>query len=102
MSWETIAKSARDWAVAPNLRDYDKTRRAFSWESALRELDGLPEGKGLNIAHEAVDRHANGPLRNHLAFRWLGKNGEVEDYTYFQLQTLTNRFANVLAESWRE
>jgi acetyl-CoA synthetase len=96
MSWETIAKSARDWAVAPNLRDYDETRRAFSWESALRELDGLPEGKGLNIAHEAVDRHANGPLRNHLAFRWLGKNGEVEDYTYFQLQTLTNRFANVL------
>jgi len=96
MSWETIAKSARDWAVAPNLRDYDETRRAFSWESALRELDGLPEGKGLNIAHEAVDRHANGPLRNHLAFRWLGKNGKVEDYTYFQLQTLTNRFANVL------
>ena len=54
------------------------------------------EGKGLNIAHEAVDRHANGPLRNHLAIRWLGKNGEVEDYTYVQLQTLTNRFANVL------
>ena len=96
MSWQTIGKSARDWAVAPNLRDYDETRRTFSWESALRELDGLPEGKGLNIAHEAVDRHANGPLRNHLAFRWLGKNGEVEDYTYFQLQTLTNRFANVL------
>jgi acetyl-CoA synthetase len=96
MAWQTIAKSARDWAVAPNLRNYGEARRTFSWESALRELDGLPEGKGLNIAYEAVDRHANGPLRNHLAFRWLGKNGEVEDFTYGQIQTLTNRFANVL------
>ncbi|HXQ25616.1 MAG TPA: acetate--CoA ligase [Candidatus Acidoferrales bacterium] len=96
MAWQTIAKSERDWAVTPNLQNYEDTRRTFSWESALRELDGLPEGKGLNIVHEAVDRHANGPLRNHLAFRWLGKNGEVEDFAFGQLQTLTNRFANVL------
>jgi acetyl-CoA synthetase len=96
VAWQTIAKSTRDWAVAPNLGDYDEARRTFSWECALRELDGLPEGKGLNIAHEAVDRHANSPHRDHLAFRWLGKNGEVEDYTYLQLQILTSRFANVL------
>ncbi|MBZ5694668.1 MAG: acetate--CoA ligase [Acidobacteriia bacterium] len=96
MAWQTIAKSERDWAVTPNLQNYEDTRRTFSWESALRELDGLPEGKGLNIAHEAVARHADGPLRNHLAFRWLGKNGEVEDFTYGRLHTLTNRFANVL------
>jgi len=96
MTWETIKKSARDWAVPPNLRDYDEARRTFSWESALRELDGLPENKGLNIAHEAVDRHANTQRRSKLAIRWLGKNGEVQDYTYGQLQELTNRFANVL------
>ena len=27
---------------------------------------------GYNITHEAVDRHANGPLRDKLALRWLG------------------------------
>jgi acetyl-CoA synthetase len=85
-----------DWAVAPNLPDYDATRAAFSWEAARGELDGLPGGRGLNIAHEAVDRHAAGARRDHLALRWLGKNAQVQDYTYADLRDLTNRFANVL------
>ena len=94
--WQTIGKSERDWAITPNLLDYDQARRIFSWEDARKELDGLPANQGLNIAHEAVDRHANGPRRDHLAIRWLGKNGEVQDYTYGQLRKLTSRFANVL------
>jgi len=49
------------------------------------ELAGLPGGRGLNIAHEAVDRHANGPRRDHLALRWLGKDGAVRDFTYVDL-----------------
>jgi acetyl-CoA synthetase len=73
-------------------------RRAFCWEDARRELEGLPGNQGLNIAHEAVDRHADGPLRDHLALRWLGKRGQVQDYTYRQLQKLTNRFANLLTQ----
>ena len=96
MAWEPIVKCSRDWAVAPNLQDYEQTRRTFSWEAARGALDGLPGNHGLNIAHEAVDRHAAGPRREHLAIRWLGKNGEVQDYTYRQLGDLTNRFANVL------
>ncbi len=97
MSWETIIKSRRDWgAVIPNLHDYGQVRAAFSWDRARRELDGLPGGKGLNIAHEAVDRHAAHARRDHLALRWLGKTGEVRDYTYASLRDLTNRFANVL------
>lgn len=96
MAWQTIVKSERDWAVPPNLPDYEQGRRDFSWDKARQELDGLPGGKGLNIAFEAVERHANGPRRDHLAIRWLGKNGEVLDFTYGELQGLTNRFANVL------
>jgi acetyl-CoA synthetase len=96
MAWEPIVKGSRDWAVAPNLQDYEQTRRTFSWEAARGALDGLPGNRGLNIAHEAVDRHAAGPRQEHLAIRWLGKNGEVQDYTYRQLSDLTNRFANVL------
>ena len=91
-----IVKTERDRAVTPNLRDYAEARRTFSWEQARRELDGLPGGKGLNIAYEAVGRHAGSPRRDHLAIRWLGKNGEVVDYTYGKLHELTNRFANIL------
>jgi acetyl-CoA synthetase len=97
VAWPTIAKTPRAASVAPNLLDYGRTRAEFSWEAARQELAGLPGGRGLNIAHEAVDRHAAGPRRDHLALRWLGKRGEVEDYTYGRLQELTNRFANVLA-----
>jgi acetyl-CoA synthetase len=96
MPWEPIVKSEPDWKVAPNLRNYEQARREFSWADARAELDGLPGGEGLNIAHEAVDRHAAGPRRDHLAIRWIGKSGAVRDFTYQQLSKLSNRFANVL------
>ncbi len=96
MVWKTIEKPQKDWAVVPNLVNYEQTRAAFSWETARRTLDGLSGGRGLNIAHEAVDRHATGARRDHLALRWLGKRGEVHDFTYGELGAVTNRFANVL------
>ena len=43
------------------------------------ELDGLPGGRGLNIAHEAVDRHAARAAGDTLALRWLGKNGGTRE-----------------------
>ncbi|GIK43553.1 MAG: acetate--CoA ligase [Chloroflexota bacterium] len=96
MDWKPIKKSFQQWAVQPNLRDYDQTRATFSWEAIRQELDGLPGGQGLNIAHEAVDRHAVGPRRDQLALRWLGRDGAVRDFTYADLQEQSNRFANIL------
>lgn len=93
-----IPKSPTGWRVVPNLVDYEQARATFSWERARGELDGLPGGEGLNIAHEAVDRHADGPLRNRVALRWLGRRGEVRDFTYGDLRDATNRFANVLRQ----
>ncbi len=96
MLWKPITKHANSWSVPPNLPDYDRTCRDFSWDGIRRELDGLPGGGGLNIAHEAVDRHADGPLRDHVAIRWLGSEGAVRDFTYGELKLLSNRFANLL------
>lgn len=96
MPWEPIVKSARDSKLAPNVPDYEHFRADFRWEQARAELDGLPEGRGLNIAHEAVDRHAAGKYRDRVALRWLGKNEQSRDITYGELSRLTNRFANVL------
>ncbi|MBX9792635.1 MAG: acetate--CoA ligase [Pirellulales bacterium] len=96
MTLEAIVKSPRDWAVEPNLREYDEARRRFSWSQARADLVGPEPGRGLNIAHVAVDRHAAGPAGDCLAIRYLAKSGAVEDVSYNRLRALTNRFANVL------
>ena len=82
--------------VEPNLIDYERSRREFSWEAARDKLDGLPGGRGLNIAYEAVDRHANGPLADKVALRFRDRRGQFADLTYRDLKRETNRFANVL------
>ena len=96
MAWQVIEKPNSEWTVIPNLVNYELACADFSWKTAEQELSGLAGQRGLNIAHEAVDRHAIGPLRDHLALRWLGKQGEARDYSYGDLYRLTNQFANVL------
>jgi acetyl-CoA synthetase len=94
--WEPIRKSAANGRVTPNLANYARGRAEFSWRGARAALDGLPGGRGLNIAHEAVDRHLAHGRGEHVALRWLGKGGDTVDYTYAGLAELTSRFANVL------
>jgi len=99
LTWKPIAKPpavASAWRVVPNLLDYAAARREFSWEAAARALDGLPGGRGLNIAYEAVDRHAAGPRRDRVAMRFLGKKGERRDLSYADLARQTSRFASAL------
>jgi acetyl-CoA synthetase len=92
---ESIQKRAL--ARPPNLADYDAFRREFSWDAARAALDGLPGGRGLNIAHEAVDRHAAGARRDQVAIRWLGLDGSRRELTFGDLARESSRFANVLA-----
>jgi acetyl-CoA synthetase len=66
----------------------------ISWDEARARLDGLPGG-GLNIAHEAVDRHAAGPRADRVALRWLGADDTRRDISYRELAALSSRFANV-------
>jgi acetyl-CoA synthetase len=92
-----IVKPASVGHAAPNLGDYAATCRAFTWAAARARLDGLPQGRGLNIAHEAIDRHANGPRADREALRWIGRSGARRTFTYADLQAATNRFANALS-----
>ncbi len=82
---------------APNLVDYEAERATFSWAAERAELGGLPDGRGLNIAYAAVDRHADGPYADRIALRWLGRDGAREDLSYARLAEQSSRFANVLA-----
>jgi acetyl-CoA synthetase len=94
--YATIHKDAASFAVPPNLADYRNACAEFTWEAARKGLSGLPHGKGLNIAYEAVDRHACGQRENKVALRWISKTGERRDYTYGALASSSNSFANVL------
>ncbi|MFN3216312.1 MAG: acetate--CoA ligase [Acidimicrobiales bacterium] len=82
-------------AVEPNLVDYESVRSAFSWDEARRRLAGLPDG-GLNIAHEAIDRHVDEGRGDVTAIRWIPRRGEPVDLTYGALREQTNRFADAL------
>ena len=95
MAWEPIRKRGVP-GIRPNLADYDETRRAFTWERARADLSGLPGGRGLNIAHEAVDRHASGFRAGAVALRCVGRHDEVTELTYEDLRRETSRFANLL------
>jgi acetyl-CoA synthetase len=96
MPWPAIRKTAWPNSVIPNVVDYDDAVAEFSWGTARHHLDGLPNGRGLNIAHEAVDRHALGPNAERVAFRWIASDGSSIESTYAELATDSNRFANVL------
>jgi acetyl-CoA synthetase len=94
--FETIHKDPAAFRVPPNLASYEEERASFSWDRALSGLDGLAGG-GLNIAYEAVDRHATGPRATKIALRTLDEQGRATDVSYAELRRLTNRYANVLS-----
>jgi acetyl-CoA synthetase len=95
MAWEPIRKRPPSGGRF-NLVDYDQAVREFSWDKARAELDGLPGGRGLNICHEAVDRHAAGPRASVTALRCIARDGAVTELSYASLRAQTNRFANLL------
>jgi acetyl-CoA synthetase len=94
MEWEPIHKGPDNY-VGANLQDYESYTEQFSWEKARALLDGLP-GAGLNIAHEALDRHVLAGRGDKLALRWIGRDDEVRDLSYDALRAQANRSANVL------
>jgi acetyl-CoA synthetase len=93
---EEIIRKTSHPRIEPNLRDYDEACARFDWSRARDGLSGLPGGKGLNIAYEAVDRHVAQGRGEHLALRCIGRDDAVSPVTYSALAHQTNRFANVL------
>lgn len=68
---------------------------SFDWGRVYREMEWLPEG-GFNMAYEAIDRHANGRLRDKTAMVWVGRDGEREEHSFGQMKEQSDRFAGVL------
>ena len=94
--WAKIRKRPEDH-VGSNVADYNECVRTFSWTDARALVDGLPGG-GLNIAHEAIDRHVKAGRGNKLALRWIARDESIRDFTYAALGAQANRFADTLAQ----
>jgi acetyl-CoA synthetase len=92
---QTVIHKSSSGRALPNLGEYEEARSTFSWDEAARGF-GLPGGAGLNMAYEAVTRHAQGSRRDFTALRWRGRRGQRADITYDELEARSNRFANVL------
>jgi acetyl-CoA synthetase len=91
-----IAKDLAAAPVQPNLADYDKTYKEFSWDAAAKELVDYFDDGTLNIAYNCVDRHAKGARKDKAALLFEGAAGNKETYSFAQLKELTDKFANVL------
>lgn len=69
----------------------------FDWDTARALLAGLPGG-GLNLAHEAVDRHVASGDGENRALICLGRRYERKIFTYAALADLSARAARVLMD----
>jgi len=94
--WAAITKDVAAFPVPPNMPDYDAARNDFSWDQARQALSGLPGGRGLNIAYEAVDRHVAEGRGDREALRFVKADGGTRSLSYGHLAELSGRFAAVL------
>lgn len=76
------------------LQDYDQTAKEFQWSEAEKEFSWHKTGL-INIAYEAVDRHADSYRKNKVALYYKDANRK-EAYTFNELKKMSNKAANVL------
>jgi acetyl-CoA synthetase len=80
----------------------DTMQASSVWEPYRSRLAGLPEGEGVNIAYEAVDRHVDEGHGRDVAFRFLSKRDAPDalgdTYTYERLAVATSRFAHAMRQ----
>ncbi|HSW48465.1 MAG TPA: acetate--CoA ligase [Candidatus Saccharimonadales bacterium] len=91
-----IKKDISKFIKVPNVADYEAVYKNFTWDKAEKEeIEFFSDGT-LNIAYNCIDRHAKGARKDKAALLFEGAKGEKEKYTFSDLKTLTDKFANVL------
>ena len=90
-----ILKPKSYFKTPPNLADYEKIYKNFSWEQVKDEFSWFSQG-GLNAAYNAVDCNAQNFRKNKIALYWEGDDNQKEKYTFSELAEKSSKFANVL------
>ncbi|MBI1209015.1 MAG: acetate--CoA ligase [Azospirillum sp.] len=95
MLCETLGES-RGETAARSISAWERLVRRPTPGNESRQSSIALGGGSINIAWQAVDRHAETSHRTHIALRWLGRSGMARLISYSGLRDLTNQFANVL------
>ncbi|WP_409297177.1 acetate--CoA ligase [Peribacillus sp. SCS-26] len=77
-----------------NLHSYEDAYKSFDWAEAEKQFSWHETGR-VNMAYEAIDRHAETFRKNKVALYY--RDGERnEKYTFKDMKEYTNKAANVL------
>ena len=76
------------------LHNYEETAANFDWAEIEKEFSWYESGK-VNMAYEAIDRHADSYRKNKVALYYKDQNRN-ESYTFYEMKRMTNRAANLL------
>ncbi|MCM3759626.1 acetate--CoA ligase [Alkalihalobacillus oceani] len=80
-----------------NLVNYEETAASFDWSSVEQRFTWSKTGK-LNLAYEAIDRHAEEGKGEKVALYYSDKNRD-EQYTFNEMKQYSNKAGNVLRET---
>jgi acetyl-CoA synthetase len=78
------------------LSEYDGSD-SYDWQEAEQYFSWATTGK-INMAHEAIDRHAEGERADKKALIYFDGTTE-QSFTYVDMKRLTNKAANVLTDA---
>ncbi|MDP7980551.1 acetate--CoA ligase [Bacillus multifaciens] len=77
-----------------NLLNYDEAYRNFNWEEVNQNFSWHETGR-VNMAYEAIDRHAKSHRKNKVAL-YYQDGARKEKYTFKEMKELSNKAGNVL------
>jgi acetyl-CoA synthetase len=83
-------------ATRSNLGVYESARESFDWKEIEKTFSWYQTGN-VNMAYEAIDRHALGSKKNKVALYYSDPTRE-ETYTYEDMMKQSNKAGNVLRE----
>ncbi|WP_019154878.1 acetate--CoA ligase [Robertmurraya massiliosenegalensis] len=77
-----------------NLEDYRGTYASFDWKEVEKQFSWSETGL-VNMAYEAIDKHAHSYRKNKVALYYRDANRN-EKYTFKEMKDLTNKAGNML------
>ena len=81
--------------VKHGLINYEKTYKNFNWEGICSNFDHFTDNE-VNIAHEAIDRHADNGCKNKIALYWEDEDNVEKQFTFSDIKRQSSKLANVL------
>ena len=81
--------------VKEGLINYEKTFEGFDWEEVKNHFKSF-SNHGVNIAHEAIDRHSSTDNKDKVALIWEDDDGVQKRYTFLSIKRQSDKCANVL------